>query len=407
MKTSAKIKEPLLAVEDALGRILTALSPVGAETIALSRGDGRVLAQDITARRTQPPFDASAMDGYAVRRADVQNLPADLRVIGEAAAGSAFAGSLEAGTAARIFTGAPLPAGADTIIIQEDTRAGDGTVTVLEAPASGKFIRKAGLDFAEGDLVAGAGETLEPCRLSLIASADVPWIEVYRRPRVAILATGDELVRPGEPRGRDQIVSSNSIGIAAVVSRCGGEPVDLGIARDDRTSLKAAFEAANGADFLVTLGGVSVGDHDLVGSVLSELGMSLDFWRIAMRPGKPLMFGMLGALPVLGLPGNPVSSLVCSQIFMRPAIARLSGAATSGTEPKKVILGKDLPENDQRQDYLRSRLEQTAEGEVRALPLDRQDSSMLRLLADADCLVIRPPHAAPAKAGDMVSVLIV
>ncbi len=394
----------MLSVEEALERILATLTPTPAESVALAEADGRTLAEDVLARLTQPPAAVSAMDGFAVRAADVATVPVELVVVGRAAAGGHHDGALGPGEAVRIFTGAPLPVGADAIVIQEDTEAsGEDRVLVREGAAAGTYVRPAGLDFRAGDVGLQAGRRLGARDIGLAAAMNVPWLMVHRRPRVALLATGDEIVRPGEPVGDDQIVSSNALALAALVRASGGEPVDLGIARDNIASLRRTAERARGCDLLVTLGGASVGEHDLVQEALGESGLDVDFWRIAMRPGKPLMFGRFGAMPMLGLPGNPVSSLVCGLIFLRPALRALAGLAPDDPAGR-IRLGADLAANDRRQDYLRARREKR-DGEWVALPFSRQDSSMLATLARADGLIVRPPHAPPAAAGEDVPFL--
>jgi molybdopterin molybdotransferase len=394
----------MLSVAEARGRIITAFRPLPAEQVALPEAIGRVLAENVRARLTQPPFAASAMDGYAVRAADVTRLPVRLKIAGYAPAGAAQAAPIGPGEAVRIFTGAPLPAGADTIVIQEDTEAEGEQVLVKEAGPTGTYVRPAGLDFREGDFGLAAGKRLNARDIGLAAAMNHPWLRVHRKPRVAILATGNEIVMPGEPRGAEQIISSNGQGLAAFLRQAGAEPLDLGIAPDDREALHRLIGGAAGADLLVTTGGASVGDHDLVQSVLGEEGMALDFWKIAMRPGKPLMFGRIGATPVLGLPGNPVSSLVCAVVYLRPALRIMLGLPAtedSGT----AIAGRDLGENDSRQDYLRSRLSTDLEGRLVATPFEKQDSSMMFLLQQADCLVVRPPRAPMLRAGTPVPIL--
>lgn len=394
----------LTPVADALAGILAGASPIREqETVPLDRAEGRTLAADVAALRTQPPFPASAMDGFAVRAADIATVPARLALIGTSAAGHAFTGTVGPGQCVRIFTGAPVPAGADAILIQENARAEGNMVEALSPVTAGRFVRQAGLDFREGEVLLRAGRRLGPSAVALAAAMGHATLPVVRRPRVAILATGDELVRPGEPTGPDQIVASNTYAVAAIAERAGAEALDLGIARDDLPALTAAIDAARdaGADVLVTLGGASVGDHDLVQRALAARGWELGFWRIAMRPGKPLMHGRLGAMTVLGLPGNPVSSIVCSLIFLVPLVRALSGDPDAGavaTQPAR--LGVDLPANDERQDYLRARLSAGEDGTLVATPFPRQDSSMLRLMAEAEALVVRAPHAPAARAGD-------
>jgi molybdopterin molybdotransferase len=392
----------LLSVDDALARVLQAADPVvDAEKVPVAEAAGRTLAEDVAAKRTQPPFAASAMDGYALRAADVAP-GRPLAVIGTAAAGHAFTGAVGPGQAVRIFTGAPVPAGADTVLIQEDADAAEGSVTPRLPVAAGRHIRRAGLDFSEGEVLLEAGRRLDPRSVALAAAMGHPTLTVRRRPVVAVLATGDELVRPGEAAREDQIVASNVYAIAGMTEQAGGLAVDLGIATDDFAALERSIEAAEraGADVLVTLGGASVGDHDLVQSALTRRGMELGFWRIAMRPGKPLIFGRLGSMRILGLPGNPVSSIVCARLFLVPLLRGLQGdpgAARDITEPAR--LGADIPANDGRQDYVRATLAPGPDGLPVATPFARQDSSMLRLLMQADCLLVRPPNAPAASAG--------
>ena len=395
----------MISVEEARKRITAALPRLGSETVALSEACGRVLAEDVKARRTQPPVAVSAMDGWAVRNADLGNGETRLQIIGESAAGNGFAGTLGPGQAVRIFTGAPVPAGADTIVIQENARREGDFLITEDSPPAGKFIRPAGLDFSAGDTGIAAGKRLSAADIALAAAMDVPWLNVIRRPRIALLATGDELVRPGEPLGPDQIVSSNSYGLSALVRRFGGDPIDLGIARDNRSSLLRLAAAARGADMLVTLGGASVGDHDLIRSVLGREGDGIDFWKVAMRPGKPLMFGQVDGIPLLGLPGNPVSAMVCAIVYLDAAIRAMMGLPAAPLGQEQTPTATDLPENDRRQDFLRARYVFDDRGRRLAEPFSRQDSSMLSRLARADCLIIRPPHAPAVKAGEMVPVL--
>jgi molybdopterin molybdotransferase len=395
----------MISVEEALGRFLAPLKPLSAEQVAVSDGLGRVLAEDILSRRTQPPFAVSAMDGYAVRAADVSSVPARLRIIGAAPAGSAFAGCVGTGEAVRIFTGAKVPAGADCIVIQEDTSREGDWVTVQEGAPAGRYIRPEGLDFRAGDLRLAAGTVLTARDVGLAAAMNRPWLSVRRRPRIAILPTGDEVVMPGDPVGPNQIVSSNGLALAALVTACGGVPQLLGIALDRPDSLRALAEGAAGADMLVTTGGASVGEHDLVQSALAADGLELDFWKIAMRPGKPLMVGRLRGTPMLGLPGNPVSSLVCALLFLKPAIETLLGVGREAQPTQTARLAVALEANDRRQDYLRARTRLAADGEIEVEPFNRQDSSMLSLLARADCLVVRPPLAPAARAGERVPII--
>ena len=405
----ASSPSPLLPVADALARVLaSAPGALGVERLPLARCAGRTLASELTARRTQPPFPASAMDGYAVRAADVAQTPATLDIVGVSAAGHAFGGTVGAGQAARIFTGAPVPDGADTIVIQEDTRIEGERVVVLSGEPAGRHIRKAGLDFAVGDALLPRGRRLGPCELALAAAMNHGALDVARRPRVALLATGDELVAPGEEPGPDQIVASNTYAVQAYAEAAGAETIDLGIAGDTFAALEAAIRAARDAkaDVLVTLGGASVGDHDLVQTALAREGMELGFWKIAMRPGKPLMHGRIGDMRILGLPGNPVSAIVCGVLFLVPLIRALSGDPGAGRDRSEAaILGADLRENDGRQDYLRAALAPGGDGLPVATPFGRQDSSMLRVLAQSECLVIRPPRAPAAKAGEACRII--
>ncbi len=399
----------LLSVDDALRMVLAfAREPLGTEPVAIAEAAGRTLAAPLAALRTQPPFAASAMDGYAVRAEDVATPGSRLKVIGSAPAGHAFAGAVGPGQAVRIFTGAPLPEGADTVLIQENADAGDGAIVARTAEPRGRFVRPAGLDFREGEALVPAGHRFTPRSQALAAAMGHATVPVRRRPRVAVLATGDELVRPGEAMRPDQIVASNVYAIAGMVTQAGGIPIDLGIATDDFAALEAAIAAAEEAraDVLVTLGGASVGDHDLVQSALTRRGMQLGFWRIAMRPGKPLIFGSLGRMAILGLPGNPVSSIVCAHLFLEPLLRALAGDPDAGADrTRPAVLGGALPANDMRQDYLRASLAVDPDGRTVATPFARQDSSMLRLLADAQALVVRPPHAPAAAAGDPCRIL--
>lgn len=393
----------LTPVPVALAALLESVpGPTEAQTLPLAQCAGRVLAQDVTALRTQPPFANSAMDGYAARAHDLQP-GAELRVVGEAAAGRGFSGSVGSGEAVRIFTGAPLPEGADAILIQEHAEGvGGPAIRVTEAAGKGQFVRPAGLDFATGDILLKTGRRLDSAALGLAAAAGHPTLAVRRKPLVAILATGDELVLPGEPVGPDQIVASNSFSLAALVEQAGGTALDLGIARDNHPDLAGKIEAARkaGADVLITLGGASVGEHDLVQAALKAQGMELGFWKIAMRPGKPMMMGRLGRMVALGLPGNPVSSIVCGHLFAMPLVEALLGMADPARDRSEpAILGIDLKANDERQDYLRATVE-TMDGVQRVVPFAKQDSSMLANLARAEALVIRPAFAEAARAGD-------
>jgi molybdopterin molybdotransferase len=395
----------LLPVDEALRLLLDGAVARPAERVALSDAAGRVLAAALKALRTQPPFDASAMDGYAVRAADVASVPVRLAVIGTAAAGRGFSGEVGAGQAVRILTGAPLPAGADTIVIQENARRLDGGIEVFETVAAGRHIRRRGLDFSAGDVLLEAGRVLDPAALSLAAAANHATLDIVTRPLVAIIATGDELLLPGSEPGPDQIIASNAYGVAAIASAAGARVLDLGIVGDDRAAIAERLADATkaGTDVVVTLGGASVGDHDLVHEVLGSQGVTLDFWKIAMRPGKPLMFGRRDDMRFLGMPGNPVASLVCSQLFLKPLVAALGGRQH---EPnlRPAVLGAPMTANDLRQDYVRARIAMK-DGALIATPFSVQDSSMLRIFADSGGLIVRAPFAPAADQGDSCTVL--
>jgi molybdopterin molybdotransferase len=395
----------MISVEEALARLLAPLEPVPVEQVSVASAVGRVLAEDLAARRTQPPFAVSAMDGYAVRAEDVAKVPATLKIVAEIPAGAGFGGRLGQGEAARIFTGAPLPEGADAIVIQEDTERDGDRVQVKEGAPRGRYVRREGLDFAAGEVLLNAGRRLTPRDIGLAAAMNRPWLMVHRRPIVGILSTGDEIVMPGDPIGPHQIVSSNSMSLAAFVTATGGVPVLVGNAPDDPDALRRIAAAARGVDLFVTTGGVSVGEHDLVRNVLAEEGLEIDFWQIAMRPGKPLMVGRYRGAPMVGLPGNPVSTLVCALLFLKPALDRLSGLPAGATETVTARLGVALKQNDRRQDYLRSRLVRAADGTLEAVPFEVQDSSMMRPLAAADCLVVRAPNAPALPAGSPVPII--
>ena len=396
-----------MPVAEALALVLRDAAPLPAELAALRQAYGRVLADDLAALRTQPPADVSAMDGYAVRAADVGKVPASLALIGEVAAGRPFAGTVGAGEAARIFTGGVMPSGADTVVIQEHTRRLDGRVLVEKPTENGRNVRRRGLDFAEGAPLLRRGQRLSARDVALAAAMNHSLLPVHRRPKVAVLATGDELVMPGSTPGAAQIVYSNGFATMAMAEHEGCEVVDLGIAPDRLTETVAAIRRAraSGADILVTSGGASVGDHDLVQRALGEEGLTLSFWKIAMRPGRPMLHGRLGAMHVLGLPGNPVSAFVCSFLFLVPLIRALMGRIDIERMPEPAVLGSDLPENDERADYLRATLEPGPGGSQVATPHPLQDSSMLAPLAAADCLLVREPHAPAARAGSPCSIL--
>ncbi len=394
----------MISVAEALAKVVGGVKPLASEQVGLDRALGRVLAADVASRLTSPPAAVSSMDGYAVRSEDLDNAPAALKLIGESAAGGGFEGRVGPGQTVRIFTGAPVPAGADAVEMQENTETDGPNITFTQPVAEGRFIRPAGLDFKQGDVLLKAGKVLSGRDIGLAAAMNAPWLMVIRRPRIAILATGDEVVMPGEPLGPFQIISSNSLALSAYVRELGGEPVNLGIALDTEESLIGRLAGARGADMLVTIGGASVGDHDLVRKVLGGQGMELDFFRVAMRPGKPLIFGHIGPMAVLGLPGNPVSAGVTAIVFLKPAIETML-AMGGGMEETTALLGRDLDQNGKRQDYMRARLSVNGEGETVATPFEAQDSAMMASFAAAGCLVVRPPQAPPAKAGERVGIV--
>lgn len=395
----------MLSVAEAQAKVLEGLKRLGSEQVSLGAASGRVLAADVAANRTQPPSDVSAMDGYAVRSQDVASLPATLKAVGLVAAGASFDRTLGKGEAVRIFTGAPVPKGANTIVIQENTQAEGDDVHVLEGAApAGRHIRRAGLDFKKGDKLLKAGRQLTPRDVSLAAAMNHAALPCVRQPRVAILATGDELVAPGEEPGPAQIIASTSSGLAASILTWGATIRDLGIARDRIDDIRFKAEASEGADFFITLGGASVGDHDLVQKALSP-DLKVAFWKIAMRPGKPLIFGRYRSVAFLGLPGNPVSAFVCAQLFLRPMIMKLLGRTDAAQPLLTARLAGTLAANDQRQDYIRCGLRTESDGTLTAEPFPVQDSSMLRLLAHADGLIVRAPQDAARAEGDPVTVL--
>ncbi|MBS0535442.1 MAG: molybdopterin molybdotransferase MoeA [Proteobacteria bacterium] len=401
----------LMPVAEALARVLADTAPLPTEQVALDDALGRVLATDLAALRTQPPDAVSAMDGYAVRGADVAQTPVTLKVIGEVAAGHPFAGAVGAGEAARIFTGGVMPQGADTVVIQEHTAREGDAVTVQKPSAMGRNVRGAGIDFKQGDALLAKGRRLTDRDLMLAAAMNYPRLTVHRKPHVAVLGSGDELIMPGGTLKPGEIVYSNGFALSALVRAEGGVVTDLGIARDDLDDLGRRIRGARDAkaDILLTSGGASVGDHDLMQKALKAEGLDLSFWRVALRPGRPMMHGRfardgLGAMQVLGVPGNPVSSYVCAFLFLAPLIRKLSGRSDVEQPVDSAILGHDLAENDERADYLRATLAMGPDGPI-ATPVPVQDSSLMAPLARAGCLLIREPFAPAAKAGDRCAIL--
>jgi molybdopterin molybdotransferase len=395
----------LLSVAEALARVTHALQPLETERVPLESASGRVLAEDLAARVTQPPFDASAMDGYAVRAKDVAVLPATLRLIGVSAAGTGFDGEVGEGETVRIFTGAPVPQGADTIVIQEDAEQSHGVVTAKKVELHA-HIRPRGQDFKEGESLLTGGTRLGPCELMLAAAMNHAEVPVRRKPKVAILATGDEVVPVGSELGKDQIVSSVPIGLATLIEKAGGQAMQLGIAKDDPKSLVTLARAGSAADVLVTVGGASVGERDLVASALKSEGLEIDFWKIAMRPGKPLLYGRLGHQRVLSLPGNPVSALITAHVFLVPMLQAMLGLTTRALPLPEAVLGEALAANGPREHYMRARSEWREDGTRVVRPLPSQDSSLVAELARADCLIVRAPHAAPLAAGERVGIIL-
>ena len=396
----------LLPVAEAQQRIIDAMPILPVEQISVANAFGRTLAEPIVSRRDQPPTDVSAMDGYAVRAEDVATIPVELDIVGYAPAGHSFREKIGPHEAVRIFTGAPIPEGANTIVLQENTEKTGERVRVISGdPALGKYIRSAGLDFSQGDALLPAGRTLTARDIGLAAAMNVPWLKVRRKPRISILSTGDEIVMPGDPVEQDQIVSSNALSLAAIIKAIGGDPIDLGIAPDSENELTTLAAGAIGSDILLTTGGASVGDHDLVQDALGDIGLKINFWKIAMRPGKPLIFGNIDDTFLIGLPGNPVSSTVCAIMFLGPAIRTMLGIKPVLPERLQAEIVHNLPENDEREDYLRGTLVRDKVGNTKVSAHQIQDSSMYATMARSDVLIVRPPYAPRCTKGQVVDII--
>lgn len=388
----------MISVAEALEHLFALVEPLEAEMVSLRRANGRILSAPQAARRTQPPFAASAMDGYAVNSAEIA-AGAQFKVIGEAAAGHGFAGAVGTGEAVRIFTGAPLPQGTNHVIIQENVTRDADRITLDDSANDTSHVRPAGGDFKEGDLLS-APRRLTAHDIALLAAMNVANVPVTRKPAVAIIATGDELVQPGETPGPDQIIASNSYGLAALIEDIGAEARLLPIARDNVGSLKLAFDLAEGADLIVTIGGASVGDHDLVAEVAADQGMARAFYKVAMRPGKPLMAGRMGKAAMIGLPGNPVSAMVCGHVFLAPVLRKMLGLGEAPAPRQTVTLAQDIPANGPREHYMRANL--SADG---LTIFERQDSSLLTVLSAANCLAVRPPHDPARTRGETLEII--
>lgn len=393
----------MLSVEEAVDRVSAAFKRLACESVPIHEASGRVLGDDAAAKTDQPPASMSAMDGYALRAEDVDATPKDFVVIGEAPAGNPYVGTVSKNEAVRIFTGGVVPDGADSIVIQEDTEKSDNKVLIKEAPKPGQHVRLRGLDFSNGETLLRKGHRLSARDIALLAAADFATLNVITKPRIGLVATGDELSRPGTARGPGGIVASSTYALAAFSEKWGGTALDLGILPDNVEAFAALPAATNDVDLIVTQGGASVGDHDLVQRALKPLGFELDFWKIAMRPGKPLIFGRLNDTPLLGLPGNPVSAMVCAILFLRPAIAAMLGMEYAPTMTK-ARLRTALKANGARQNYIRTQII-SREGVLTAEPFALQDSAMQKIFSRSDGLIVRPPGAPAVAAGAEVDVL--
>lgn len=397
----------LIPLNDAFAKVEEGIRTLPAEMVSVADALGRVVAEDVAARLTQPPAPVSAMDGYAVVSSDIPAHPVSLKRIGESQAGGPFMGTVQSGQCVRIFTGAPLPAGTDAVIMQEDTEVDGDLITLKEVAFEGKFVRRAGLDFSKGDILIKKGQILSARDIGLLCAMNVPWVHVYRKPRVAILATGDELVMPGEALRDSQIISSNSLMIGAMVTAMGGEAINLGIAGDSESSLRSMLAGVDGADLLVTSGGVSVGEYDLVRNVLGEEGLDIDVYRIAIKPGKPFMFGRIKDKPAMGLPGNPVSAYVTAFIFLRAALKKMQGLPFEQDKPIRAVLGGAVKANGARQEFMRAVFSHNENGQLVATPYDKQDSAMLANLAHCEGFILRPVNAPALDKGDETNVIYV
>ena len=389
----------MISVSEALNKVFALANKLETETVPLAQAAGRVLAKDVYARITQPPFFSSAMDGYAVFNAEAQ-AGMSLKVIGESAAGERFDGKLKSGEAIRIFTGAPVPEGADGILIQEDTVRDGDLITVQDGRETSLFIRPAGGDFKTGDVIT-APRRLSASDIALLASMNIPEVPVTRKPVVSLIPNGNELLMPGETPGQDQIICSNNFGLKALLEASGAEVRMLPIAKDTVESLTQAMDLSTGSDLVVTIGGASVGDHDLVHKVATERGMELDFYKVAMQPGKPLMAGKMDGVPLVGLPGNPVSSMVCGHIFLRPMLDVMLGFSPSPLKRETGVLTTDVRQNGSREHYMRASLDVSGTGN-QITPFERQDSSLLTILGQSNALLVRPPNGEPLNKGASV-----
>jgi molybdopterin molybdotransferase len=400
------VASPLISVEEALLRVLDGVSTLPAEEIPIDAAHGRVLAATLASRRTQPPADLSSMDGYAVLAADIAEVPARLRLIGESAAGRPFQGNMKAGETVRIFTGAVMPPGGDQVVPQENVARDGDDITINTLP-KGKFVRRQGFDFKAGQVMLEAGRRLNARDIGLAAAMDHAKLMATKKPRVAIIATGDELVEPGGGDAPDKIVASNPVTLAALIRQEGGEPVSLGICPDRVDAIGGAIRSARNLDIdlLVTLGGASVGDHDLIVPALTQEGFDIAFHRMAMRPGRPMLLGLSDNLRVIGLPGNPVSAFVCAFLFLVPLLRKLQGRSDALPQTESALLGRAVDANDHRQDFLRAKFSRRGDGQLIATPFKLQDSSMQAVLHAADGLVVRAPHAPAAPEGAPCDVL--